>query len=368
MISHCAFARSGGGGRDAESIPVRSVEILAFDHSNWTEYKIECSFVQGRVPKETFATVRYNNGSMDTNFMKIEELSLELTDKAALCGPVTYSHTSWLKDWVSHYVGLGVDVIHLYQPTGPYFARFQADPHAFAESEEIAAITQKNVQFSVLTEGGLKHPNVFWHTFTPTPGTYGFGLRAVINECLSRVHYSHKYAIITDLDEFFWMRHDVGVPSVTGFMDKYLPESAASIAFLQLNYPMDCPVGACETNENGVPYVWQGNFGDLFALHSEVALKDEYKDTYHTIKEPVRGIIFKEFIKSIVRVNLTAGAHFHGVYSLVDKSKDDLVSLPHHIAHFKHIRYRGKTLCLFGRQAESNWAYNTHALLKNNNA
>ena len=175
------------------------------------------------------------NGSRGGHATILETLSIQSSPGVALCGPTMYSSMPWLPDFIEHYERLGVDEFHFYLPEGAVVESFLVNP-----SHADGVFSTETGSLSIEKAKYFEHHAVHWHNFTASPGSASFNLRAGNNDCISRLKYSHKYAVIADMDEFLHIGNIAGVTKISDLMEKYLPDSAAALSLADVHYPRDC--------------------------------------------------------------------------------------------------------------------------------
>lgn len=175
------------------------------------------------------------------------------------------------------------------------------------------------------------------------------------------MRYSHKYAVIADLDEFFHIAKRAQVVSISALMDKYLPQSAAGLAFMDIHFPRDCPTGNMGFDKEMMPVTWTGLFSDQYTLQFRTQTPEGHEEAYYAAEKALDFQVFKS--KSIVRVADCFSVNAHGPEILKASDKQQTWFLPHFLAYYKHIRYQGPTACLFGPKAWQEYLFHKDAVL-----
>ena len=365
-ITQCILSE-GYSTKAASLLELQAVERYS-QHAwgDWTEFKITCyangsSLASLQDPR---ADVQLRNGLSGSYPVKLETLATQLTGGVALCGPSVYSSRVWIHDYVRHYEALGVDEFHFYLPQGPVVEEFLVKPE---RAEGVFEITAGSL--STEKAEPFVHPKVCWHNFTASPGGQSFNLRAGNNDCLSRLKYSHEYAIVADLDEFLHLTHLAGSTKIKDVMDRFLPDGVASLGFADLYYPRGCPISSVSFEKEGMPKAWTGHYPDAYQLHYSVQLTKDGAETYwnsHPSRSetlPIEANPFDMWVKSVVRVSAVFSVNYHGPEELLATSRSHAHYLPHYVVHFKHIRYLGSVACMFGSAVRDHWFFQPDAVL-----
>jgi hypothetical protein len=366
QIALCIFAADQAMTKELKQCKPTSVEQYAMvPHSNWTMRKITCD-TNGLGKNLRWASTRTRANKMIESPVAVEAIELIESLGAALCGPTVYSNISWIPDYVEHYLRLGVTEFHFYKPEGVLVEEFLQDSQGFLQDKSKSGGIFTSMKGSLSSKRLVKyeHPAVKWHNFTSTLGSDSFGLRTGNNDCISRVKYSHKYAVIADIDEFLHIPKRANVPSITAYMDKYLPERVAALGFVDLHYARDCPTSDLGFDSDSQPITWSGLFPDQYRLHHDVGIQDDAHAMYWSLNGPSKENVFTSiYVKSVVKVSEVFSVHYHGPDKLQDPRSYHSWYMPHFLGHFKHIRYLGPTRCTYGRAAEVDWLTNSDALL-----
>ena len=338
-------------------IEVHAVERYSWEHQgDWTEYRITCPTSLGSFPS-AWIDARLVNGTKGGRAILIEALDGQRYSEAALCGPTAHTEVPWMADFIRHYEKLGVDEFHFYIPEGPVVEKFLSN--ATQAGEKFGSTLGS---LSTGTGNRFEHPAVHWHNFTASPESVSFNHRAALNDCLSRVRYSHAFAVISDLDEFIHISERTGVAKIGDLMIKFLPKKVASLSFPRNYYPRNCPTSTIKFDEQNMPVSWIGNFPDLYTLFSPLNISDEHADDYWGIRGALSQKHYNQSVKSVVRVKDCFSVNAYGPDLLLE-AENKTAYMPHYLAHYKHIYYKGPTLCLFGAEVKSMWAFQQTAVL-----
>jgi hypothetical protein len=306
QIAFCIFAADQGMTKELKHCKPTSVEQYAtLPQSKWTLRKITCS-IAGLGDNLHWASAGGSIYKSEVPSLAVEAIGLVESPGAALCGPTVYSNIEWIPDFVHHYLKLGVTEFHFYEPQGGLIEEFLEDSDRFLRDKNKSGGIYQSFPGSLSSKRLVKfeHPAVKWHNFTATPGSASFNLRTGSNDCISRVKYSHKYAIIVDLDEFLYIPKRAKVQSITAYMDKYLPESATGLGLVDLHYPRDCPTSKMELDSNSQPVKWNGLFPDQYRLHHDIGIQDFAHDKYWPLNGPSKDNFFTSiYVKSIVKLS-----------------------------------------------------------------
>ena len=364
-VEQCIFSNDWSM-KDPLVLEAQAVERYSWHHEgDWTEFKITCLSNGSELHnlKDPLADVQLRNGTQGKAPVKLELIETVAKGGVALCGPTLTTANTWMLDFVQHYQRLGVDEFHFYLPQGPVLDAFIANQKSGGSdgkgSDKIASMRFK----------AFEHPDVRWHNFTASPESEAFNLRAAINDCLSRLKYSHQYAVIAQADRFLHVTQKSQITSIKDLVDKHLPESTAGIGLVNLHYPRDCPITSMFIDKDGMPRIWKGIFPDSYHLHYAVKLVREEAEAYwaRQYDEPETLLLsknpFEGLVTPVVRVKDVYSANAHGPEVLMPGATESLQILPHYMAHFKHIDYLGPTSCVFGTEFNSLFLINPEAML-----
>ena len=122
--------------------------------------------------------------------------------------------------------------------------------------------------------------------------------------------------------------------------------------------------GVMVFDSNQMPQTWKGIFPDLYTLYFPFTIFPEHLERYVLDRMSMTTRPFEQWSKSIVRINDVYSVNAHGPEVLLDTAKLISAYLPHYLAHYKHIRYRGPSVCMFGKEALATYFLKPNAVLQ----
>lgn len=174
----------------------------------------------------------------------IEKLIVSDQRRVGACLPTMYSHQPIFDHWVEHMLKVGVSHIDVYYTS----------VHDLQATSLLYGVYQRSDQ--LIPFQPVANPAVTYRYFRAPTHRFYFGQTTLVNECVYRNRWVHKYILVVDSDEFLHDRH-AGLDLVSR-LDTLMPENVASISLgLALVYA-DCP-------QNNASLTASPNCSSLFA-------------------------------------------------------------------------------------------------------